>query len=220
MSDDASNELPPKEATRAMVEALKRLMQARSFAAGLSHLAGRRARMEATCARVLTLTPTDFARVMNAISPGQYLKHPMSVEAAAIVLARYSGMPAADAASELADLVETAQEWTPHKLNAFAYFDALHEVEVKGYARNIPSAEHHNDHTIRMSQQARRWLGQNLNESGKPKRGRPKGATKTKPDQRMTKQEQRKSELQRRKLELERRTSDLLRASRAKLGEY
>lgn len=168
MTDDASNEQPPKEATRVIVETLKRWIQAPSFAAGLSHLAGRRARMEATCALMLTLTPTDFARVMSAIGPGQYLKRAMSVEAAAIALARYRGMPAVDAASELADLVEAAQEWTPHRLDAASYFEALHRVEVGAYRAD--SGTENEDRVVRMAQQARRWLGQAKRRGRPPRR--------------------------------------------------
>lgn len=172
MTDDASNEPLPEELKEAVRAEVRRLMQARSFAAGLGHLAGRRARMQATCANLLLWARTsDFAAVMNRIRPRQYLKREMPVEVALdIQVAAWLSASAEELdehVDELADVIEAMQGWTPHKLDAADYFDSLLTVEAGDYAHKLPSAEHHNDHTIRKAQQARQWLGQ------AKKRGRP-----------------------------------------------
>jgi hypothetical protein len=140
------------EATTAMIEALKRWGEAPSLKRGMLHLAERRGRLEATCALLLAhATPEEFAKVMNRVRPGQRIRHEMTAETAAKVQVTLT--PA-----ELADMVETALEWTPHEVDAYGCFDALWQIEVGGHKPE--PGEENNDRTVKKAQQARRWLGQ------------------------------------------------------------
>jgi hypothetical protein len=111
-----------------------------------------------TAAEILrTYTPEKFADLMNRLRLGQYIQGEMSVEKAEQLLGTLT-------ACELADLIETAIEWTPTKMTWDKRLDALWSVEAGGYKTKTPNE----DRTVRTAQETRKLLGQR-----KP-RGRPR----------------------------------------------
>ena len=150
---------PPRELMKALVNDMVRWSEAPSFRRGFAHLAGRRSRLEKTCAKLLAATPKQFAYVMNTIRPGQYVRCEMNEATAAKLLRTMT-------AGGLADRVEAALDCRPTDVNTRERFDALHRVEVKGYGRGASSST---DRILRSAQEARRWLGQSKS-VGRPKK--------------------------------------------------
>jgi hypothetical protein len=149
---------PPRELTRHLAADIARWSKAPSFRRGFAHLAGRRYRLEKTCEKLLAATPKQFAHVMNALRPGQYVRCEMT-EATGAKLLRIMTV------SGLADMVGGCLENRPTDVNACERFDALWRIEVKGYGRGASSST---DRIVRSAQEARQWLGQNKR-AGRPK---------------------------------------------------
>jgi hypothetical protein len=149
----------PRELIQFLAADIARWSEAPSFRRGFAYLAGRRYRLEKTCAKLLAATPKQFAYVMNTLRPGQYVRCQMTETTAAKLLRTMT-------VGGLADMVEAALDCRPTDLNVRERFDALWRVEVKGYGRRGSSST---DRILRSAQEARRWLGQSKS-AGRPKK--------------------------------------------------
>jgi hypothetical protein len=150
---------PPRELMEVLAADIARWSKAPSFRRGFAHLAGRRSRLEKTCAKLLAVTPKQFAYVMNSLRPGQYVRCEMTEATAAKLLRTMT-------VGVLADTVEAALDCRPTDVNVRERFDALWRVEVKDYGRGASSST---DRILRSAQEARQWLGQSKS-AGRPKK--------------------------------------------------